>query len=169
MEQYYFCTKCNIKLEWKEGELFCTCKYCNLVHSLPDKEFEKAGVRLVGKGTNSIKCGITFGWIFGVLIGIAGCWVFYEGLLMPMIFAGQYLILGIIFLIVGTVVIALATKYGMHSLRQRMLQNAEIIRKNGEQLGVEFENESKGSNFCESCGNALKPTAKFCGSCGNQV
>ena len=25
------------------------------------------------------------------------------------------------------------------------------------------------SNFCENCGNSLKPTTKFCGKCGNQV
>mgnify|MGYP001471212365 CR=1 FL=1 len=25
------------------------------------------------------------------------------------------------------------------------------------------------SNFCENCGNSLKPTAKFCGSCGTSV
>ena len=25
------------------------------------------------------------------------------------------------------------------------------------------------SNFCENCGNTLKPTAKFCGSCGTRI
>ena len=25
------------------------------------------------------------------------------------------------------------------------------------------------SEFCENCGNTLKPTAKFCAKCGNQV
>ena len=25
------------------------------------------------------------------------------------------------------------------------------------------------SNFCDNCGNTLKPTAKFCGKCGNQL
>ena len=31
------------------------------------------------------------------------------------------------------------------------------------------ERKESESNFCESCGKSLKPTAKFCGSCGNQV
>ena len=30
-------------------------------------------------------------------------------------------------------------------------------------------NKSQSGNFCENCGNSLKPTTKFCGSCGNQV
>ena len=30
-------------------------------------------------------------------------------------------------------------------------------------------NKSQSGNFCDNCGNSLKPTSKFCGSCGNQV
>ena len=31
------------------------------------------------------------------------------------------------------------------------------------------ETKESESNFCENCGNSLKPTTKFCGKCGNQV
>ena len=31
------------------------------------------------------------------------------------------------------------------------------------------ERKESESNFCENCGNSLKPTAKFCGSCGTSV
>ena len=30
------------------------------------------------------------------------------------------------------------------------------------------ETKESESNFCENCGNSLKPTAKFCGGCGTQ-
>ena len=167
MAQDYFCSKCERKLEWKQGELFSTCEYCNLVHNLPEKEYGEAWGKQVGKGTFWIKYGIIWGMIIGGLISIAGIWVFYEALLMPMIFAGQYLILGIILVIVGITVSALSVKYGGRDYLQRVQQNRQkIIRKSEEQFGVEFENESKGSNFCESCGNPLQPTAEFCGQCG---
>ena len=170
MAQDYVCSKCERKLEWKQGELFSICEYCNLSHQLPDKEYEEAWGKQVGKGTFWIKYGMICGTIIGTLISIAGfLGIFVPALLMPMIFAGQYLILGMMVVIVGITVSALSLKYGGRDYLQRVQQNRQkIIRKSEEQFGVEFENESKGSNFCESCGNPLKPTAKFCGGCGTQ-
>ena len=130
MAQDYVCSKCERKLEWKQGELFSICEYCNLSHQLPDKEYEEVWGKQVGKGTFWIKYGMICGMIIGTLISIAGIWVFYEALLMPMIFAGQYLILGIILVIVGITVSALSVKYGGRDYLQRVQQNRQkIIRK----------------------------------------
>jgi membrane protein implicated in regulation of membrane protease activity len=52
------------------------------------------------------------GYIFGILILLGGLFFFAFGLSQPMLFAGQYLILGIIIIIFGFVIMYLGHRSG---------------------------------------------------------
>ena len=51
-------------------------------------------------------------------------------------------------------------------------QNASKRSSSKKQTNQKLEDKTNKSenksNFCENCGNSLKPTAKFCGGCGTQ-
>ena len=49
------------------------------------------------------------------------------------------------------------------------LHRKNLAKKQTNQKLEDKANKSENkSNFCESCGKPLKPTAKFCGGCGTQ-
>lgn len=52
------------------------------------------------------------GYIFGILILLVGLFFFGLGLSQPIIFAGQYLILGVIIMIFGFVIMYLGHRSG---------------------------------------------------------
>ena len=167
--QDYFCEKCSTKLEFKGDDLFSICEQCGERYRLPDNEWQKTWEKRAGKGTGAATFAVVAGWLIGGFICIVGLAILYEALQMPAFFAGQYLMLGMMMFIGGCVVIGLVTKYGRRSIKSRATENVqEDMNQMEKQFGNVFDNESKTGNFCESCGNPLKPTAKFCGGCGTQ-
>ena len=63
-------------------------------------------------------------------------------------------------LIIFGIVIAVNSKPLQVKLEEH---KTEYLRSGRQKTRKESE-----SNFCENCGNTLKPTAKFCGGCGTQ-
>ena len=163
------CPKCDGEIEFKGNDLFATCEYCGMNVRLSDEEYNRGVEKLVMGKTRGLVVGSVLGNVAAGLICIVGFLFLIVAWGMPAIFAGQYLLIGIIIIICGIVVFILVWKYAAKYIQSKAEEGVQEIQSKAEEMASHNPDpENKAGNFCESCGNPLKPTAKFCGGCGTQ-
>ena len=90
----------------------------------------------------------------------------------------EFLIIIVVLLVVLIIVIARKSfrSKAPEPAQEKLEHNKEMKGKTLEEYKKDYLANKKKydvkdseSNFCENCGNSLKPTTKFCGKCGNQV
>ena len=161
------CPDCKGDIEFKGNDVVTTCEHCGKNLQLPDEEYIKVRLKAIKRQARGALVRIILGFAAAAFICSIGFLVFIAALGMPAIYAGQYLILGIIVIISGIVMFILVRKYGFQDIvskGEEVLQ--EIEAKAEEMRSHNPDPEDKAGNFCDSCGKSLKPTAKFCGECG---
>ena len=103
------CPDCQTELEFKGRNLFSKCVNCGKSFHLEGEEWDKyekyVKRKIYGRTVGSI-----IGMIFGIFICVIGFAIMIGVMSMPMIIAGQYLILALIIIIGGIVVAFLSSR-----------------------------------------------------------